>query len=230
MKSRFILGLTAMVLLSGCYCKWVQRGYSSVRELKAIHDYKICPDNQTVEGSFLPITIYTGDPFYTHLKFQQNDTSYIISNINYNYNKILGIRGETFLKLGSYPGPLLGIGLDYSRNNFTAQYFTVMHQVHEQQTQKIQQQRLSLNLNLVTWLKTRMMGYISFQKGREWTKREIQSEFSQYNFEDKKSIRTKNWRIGYGFQFYFRPGLAFNLEFGYGGGAFVKTGICWWII
>lgn len=230
MKTRFTLGLTAMVLLSSCYCKWVQRGYSSVRELKAIHDYKICPDNKTTGNKFFPITVYTGDPFYSPIKFQQSDTTHIINKITYSYNKNFGIRGETFFKLGTYPGPLLGVGIDYSRNNFSANYITTIHQVQEEQTQNIQQQRLSLNLNLVTWLTNNMMGYICFQKGGEWTKREIQSEFTQYNYQDKKSIKNKNWRIGYGFQFYFRPGLAFNLEIGYGGGAFIKTGICWWVL
>lgn len=228
MRTRFILGLTVMVLLSGCYCKWVKRGYSSVRELKAIHDYKICPDDAT-GGKTIPLTIYSGDPFYTQLNFQLNDSSFITSDIKFQHKNLIGIRGETFLKLGSYPGPLLGVGLDYDRNNFTAEYSTSIHHLEEKQIQNIQQQRLSLSLNLVTWLKSRMMGYFSFQKGREWTKREIQSNFTQYNYSDKKFYAQKNFRIAYGFLFFFRPGIAFNLELGYGNGTFLKAGITAWV-
>lgn len=134
---------------------------------------------------------------------------------------------ETYFKLGAFPGPLLGIGLDYSRGAYSTHYYTHIHYVLETQTQTVQQQRLHLSLNLVTWTRERMMGYLAFRPGIEGTKRKIVSDFPQYNSNGKYKGKF-NFRIAYGFQFYLRPGIALHLEGGYGGGSFVQGGVSWW--
>jgi len=230
MKQSMAISLVGILLLSGCYCKKYIRGYSSVRELKVARSYTICYQPPGMkDGKSVLTTVYTSDSYFQYYYFRKKESEGIVSDINFNTNGCYGARLETYWKLGNFPGPLLGIGIDYSQNKFSADYYTSIHKIHEYQTQNIQQQRLLLSFNYVTWIRDRMMGYVSLQPGCEWTKQNIQSEFTKYNL-NKSASGIFNLRLAYGFQYYFRPAMAFNLELGYSGGSFLRGGICFWLI
>lgn len=150
-----------------------------------------------------------------------------MGRINYTDEYNFGVRGETFFYTGTYPGPLLGIGLDYSGNYFTAGYTAVNGYAV---TRQEKQQRLLLSFNLVTWIKKRMMGSLSFQPGLQLTNENMYYDLYPQKTMQKQHRYSFSCRIGYGFQFYISKRLAVNLETGIGGGSFVRGGLSFWLI
>jgi hypothetical protein len=230
MAKQFTCMLMCIVVLTGCYCEHFSSGTSSVRFLRGNKAFTICYQPPPLEdGKKVLVTAYAGDPYLQQLNFRKREGDHIPSDITYTPHGLFGLRAESFFYTGSFPGPLLGMGVDYSFNRFSADYTTLRNKLPEKQEQDVKQQRLNFSINFVTWIRPRMMGYITAQPGCEWTKKKIESEFTQFNFTDKAWIGKFNYRVGYGFQFYIRPLLEFNLELGYGGGAFVKGGIGLWV-
>lgn len=228
MKTISLFSIGAALLFSGCYCEHYAT-YSSVRHLEGTRSWDICHIPPALEkGKSTLLTPYYGDAKSTAYQFGKSDTNHITSDFDFRSDGIFGLQMRKYLILGKFPGPLLGLGMNYSRNEFAANYYMVKHLISEYQNFSATQQRFHFTFDLVTWLRPQFMGYFNFAAGNVWTKRKIDSEFSQYDFEDKKFVRDFDWRISYGMQFYLRPTIALQLDLGYGGGSFVRAGVGWW--
>ena len=225
---RFILLFSLVPFLAGCFCKQYTTGNSSVRFLTSFHRYTLCYDMHG-DGKKVLATAYTTDPLFEKIKFDKNEAIAPITGITFTNQGLFGARMESFFKLGAYPGPLLGVGLDYSHSKFTGAYNSAGNKTIQYHMQTVNRERLNLSLNLVTWIRARMLGYITLQPGGEWTKRKLVSDFPQYNFTDRHYTGKMNYRIGYGFHFYLLPTVEFNFELGYGAGAFVRGGVGVWV-
>jgi len=131
---------------------------------------------------------------------------------------------ESFLKLGEFPGPLLGMGIDYSKN-----YLMMFLSTGDKQTSPIlhliDAHRANIALSYVTLIRPRLMGYISLQGGAWWYRQKTGTHLIHV-IDWKRSL---NLRLGYGFQFYLTRNIEMNLEVGYGAGSFVKGGIGVWV-
>ena len=226
MKKRLLILIGILPILTGCYCKKYYAGTSSARFL---HGYKaryICYDPPGIaDGKSVLATVYTADNFYAH-RFLNNERDKIMSDINFSNQYFVGLRAETFFKIGDFPGPLLGIGLDFSHNTYTANFYSNSYRIPHNETQILNQNRFNISLNYVTWIRDRMMGYICWQGGYEVSKNNINAQdIAIINTTSKKF----NGRFGYGFQLYFKKAIAINVEAGYGGGAFIRGGISCWV-
>lgn len=229
MKKPFLFAFSIMIL-TGCYCKKYFNQNSSVRFLRGNHAFTICYQAPGFgDGKKVLSTAYTADPYFARQAFPKNLVGITHSQITYTSKALVGLRMETFFQIGNFPGPLLGIGFDYSRNQVTGNYTTPIHRVETMQNHQLQQQRILLSFNGVTWIRHRMMGYFSFQPGCEWSKQKITSNLQNIKSVNKNYEAQFTARFGYGFQFYIRPLVAFNLELGYGAGAYLRAGIGVWL-
>ncbi len=225
MKNNLLIATGIMLLLSGCYCQKYTRGYSSVRFLKASQPKLLCYDPPGMRnGKTVVATIYTGDNAFVRKQAYSQNTN--ATEINFSSSGLIGLRAEQFYKLGPFPGPLLGIGIDYSRNAFETNYTIPVNKFTIEQKLSTKQQRVNLSFNFVTFIRERAMAYIVMQPGCEFSK---QSILTQNHLSTKYNTTTFNWRLGYGFQYYFRPLIAINLEAGYGAGAYIRAGISCWV-
>ncbi len=229
MKTISLFSIGAALLFSGCYCEHYAT-YSSVRHLEGTRSWDICHLPPALEkGKSTMLTPFYGDTKLTAYQFGMSDTNKITTETDYKSDGIFGLQMRRYFILGKFPGPLLGIGMNYSRNDFTANYYTVKHFIHEHQDFSAKQQRFHFTLDWVTWLRPQFMGSFNFAVGKVWSKRKIDSEFAQYDYEDKKAVSNFDWRISYGLQFYLKPTLALQLDLGYGGGSLARVGVNWWV-
>ncbi|MFI5204034.1 MAG: hypothetical protein ACHQF2_06010 [Flavobacteriales bacterium] len=174
-------------------------------------------------------TAYIADPFFERERFERNADLSVLE-IAYKQNLLCGARVESFLELNGFPGPLLGIGIDYSHATMHVDYTTIINKNPYQQKQFIQTHRTQLSFNYVTWIRPHMLGYIGLQPGCVFSKSAVDSENAQYSYRDSNFNTRFSGRISYGFQFYFMRLTAVNIEFGYGSGAFVRAGLSLWVL
>lgn len=226
MKNTLHLAVGMALLLSSCYCTRYYNQTSSARYLRGNKAFTICYEPPgMVHGKTVPVTIYTADNAFAHRALDTKNKN-IVGDITYENKGLVGVCAEVFYKLRPFPGPLLGIGLDYSRNAFTGKYFTHDAKMKVNEKQTVNQQRINLSFNYVTLIRNKLMGYIALQPGYVFTKYNTLVN-DHLNYRSNKS--TVSARLGYGFQYYVRPLVALNLEAGYGAGAYVRAGICCWM-
>jgi hypothetical protein len=226
-RSVFILNLFAL-LLSSCYCIEQTRGKSSVRNLTVVRSKTLC-DYRSDNGKSIPVTLYYGDPFYQKIDIRFHSNEHITSDLGYKSKGIIGLRMEKYVPLPFLPGPVLGLGLDYSHHNYSTEYYVIDHFQHYEKKNSVSQNRLLLSLNFITLVRYYSIGYFTLQGGKVWDNSSIEKDFMNAIGYEKEKTSKVDYRIGYGMQFLIRPTVALNLEIGYGGGAFFRGGISWWV-
>jgi hypothetical protein len=227
MRNNFNIGASIMFLFASCYCNTCYNQNSSARYLRGNKSFTVCYDPPG-EGKTIMFTAYTADNAFARNDFKSH-TKTVYSDLTIKHKPLFGLRAETFYKLGTFPCPLLGIGLDYSRNTFEATYLTQDLKALKNEKQNINQQRLNLSLNYVTWIRPKMMGYISMQPGFQYERNVLHTQYGSNDFTGITNHTRFNFRLGYGLQLYFLHLVAFNVEAGYGAGAYFRAGISCWL-
>lgn len=226
-RSIFIL-ISAVFLFSGCYCIEQTRGKSSVRNLTVVRSKTLC-DYHSGNGKSIPVTFYYGDPLYQKLDLHFHSNEHITSDLGYKSKGLMGLRIEKYLSLPFLPGPVLGLGLDYSHHNYSTEYYVVDNFQNFEKENSVSLNRLLFSMNFITLVRYYSIGYFTLQGGKSWNNSSIKKDFMNTIGYEKEKTSKFDYRIGYGMQFFIRPTVALNLEVGYGGGAFFRGGISWWV-
>lgn len=218
----------AMILLCSCYCKHFYNKESSVRFLRGSKVYTICYDPPGLkDGKRVVLTGYTTDTYYNKKEFSNNNGDDSISPLLYEPRIPLGLRAESYWALGSFPCPILGIGVDFSFHSFDFSFKVQNNGSNVEIYNKVKQQQLLLNLDYVTWINEGYMGYINFQPGHQWQQNNKTSLLTPNNTTTGNKTKL-NLRVGYGIQYYIKRGIAFTIEAGYGAGAYFRGGVSVW--
>ena len=214
--------------ICSCYC---YKQSTSVRDFEKSSSYSLCEYEGNGDGKSVPLNLYYGDPIYSNLHFEKLDSpGKVISRIQNQSPGVLGVRFEKFIPAFNLPIAILGLGLDYSKNNYSGEYFTIINSLMgEEQKMLVKSKRLLFSLSMLTLVKPKTIGYFTLQPGWQWNKYEVKSSIDQFVHIEKFQKDKFNFRIGYGFQFYLNGPFAFTIEAGYGGGTFFRGGICWWV-
>ena len=148
---------------------------------------------------------------------------------DYQLNSIgqFGIRTEKYFPSIITSHAVLGVGIDYSQGYHDLTYHTIGSQYKTDYT--IQNHRTMLSLNHMTWVRGRIVGYLTLQGG-------ISQIIKKYSIEDPiiESLKSSEpvefaYRVGYGFQYYPAGLWGFSIEGGYGDGTYIRAGMFWWI-
>ncbi|HYG52457.1 MAG TPA: hypothetical protein VD905_16210 [Flavobacteriales bacterium] len=222
MAKQFTVVSVVVGLLSGCYCRTYYNQNSSVRFLRGSKSFTICSHLGT-GGNTVLATAYVGDPYLQQLKFIYKNNS--IADPGFSSTGAYGLRMEKLI-----PGPVItAMGADYSYNQFDVTYKNMLSSGAGQYTQTVWQHRAAVSWNILTFIEGRTVGYLALRTGTEWSKNKWETQYTQFNRQDKSWNMQFDWRVGYGLQYYLRPLIHLNLELGYGGGAFVKGGVGIWV-
>jgi hypothetical protein len=89
--------------------------------------------------------------------------------------------------------------------------------------------RIMAGINLMTMVQGRMIGYITLQGGYNSVRGKMISTGPNASYELRTGSPGFDYRAGFGLQYYLGPYIAAVAEGGYGGGAYCRTGICYWI-
>jgi len=223
MKPRLYSIILLFPILSSCYCFHKVTGESSVKNLTTYRSYSIC-DSCPGKGKVFSLTPYFGFPSTDLQRLQNGNSLDVLTEYNSKTSNIIGVRGEYWMKPGNFfPFRIIGLGLDYSFNksqlnssidNFTTQSITRQYN-----------QRLLGCINVMTLVKRHWIGYTTLQLGVNFQK----TTFSQNDFYSVRNSQLFAYRIGYGIQFYPNLPIGITLEAGYGAGAYVRTGLTFWV-
>lgn len=218
--------------LTGCYCfnKTVP-DVSSIRRLSTSKPSPLCDSwGGSCEGrrSFL-LNAYYGFPIMNSMKtdyiskyVDPTATDYTLST-----KGLFGVRMEKYIGTFITPYAVLGLGIDYSQAFINIQY-TDLNATYTNQYDLINHRTL-LSINYMTLVNRNTIGYLTFQGGISQIKRKFSSDNT--NLPNSKVLEPAkfDYRIGYGFQYYPVGPWGIAIEGGYGGGAYVKVGLFFWV-
>jgi len=159
----------------------------------------------------------------------KNINSYCTNN-NISANEInafgpLGLRIEKYVTpFNIIPETILGLGIDYSRSNTQLLFPNISNKNNKL---NITHNRLLLSANLMTFVSRRCVGYTTAQGGFDFTGTKKSRNDSAFPSSELYNSNAFEYRLGYGFQYYFYKLFAFTGEIGYGGGAYFRSGVSW---
>lgn len=218
------------MLISGCYCrKIVVEGSSHPRWLRNSSgdtSYVLCFGGSK---NFV-VTPYYGFPSSIENELEKSYTSPSVSNFNFDTKGQVGIRGEYFVSPGFVPFRVLGLGLDYSYAKTFNSYVQSDGNDSYQHAFALRSNRIVFSANLYTLI-TRfgLYGYTTMQGGVNLIDKTYTGNAPSFQFTDRFQASNFEYRLGYGFQYFFAYPVGISLEGGYGGGAYIRTGISVWL-
>jgi hypothetical protein len=212
---RHILFWMIVVVLAGCGAQEEISG-SSVRFLRGAKHGLTC-GNQYLLGK-PTVTAYIGDALYNKRRYEKQNS---FPEVKYVAKADYGLRVETYRRRKA-------LGIDYSENRITSYYPAMMSTQSSTAKQTQFQYRVNLSFNYFYILRMRTMFYAGVQTGFEFTRRNVWIEnIETYIWQDNYSPAV-NARVCTGVYFRITRSLRLNLEAGYGGGAFIKSGVSLW--
>lgn len=174
-----------------------------------------------------PILSAKSTSLNTYYGFSSLDRIDLINDYTANGNNIVatntlglyGLRMERWVAPSSkFPFRIIGLGVDYSFNQTKMTYTSGTASSNVLDVNLLSHHVLG-NVNVITFIRNRMIGYVTIQGGVISQKNSLVSQQQSLIFD---------YRLGYGIQYYLKNNFGFTLEGGYKGGAFVKTGIVFW--
>jgi hypothetical protein len=213
--------------LTSCYCFHNVSGRSSVRDLETTKSFSLC-DHWAGDGKTTSATPYYGFPStdrLEHLKLREKISGDEMSITSETFG-VAGINAHHWIAPGKFfPFRILGVGMDYSynQNKITLADPYIEPEIHYQTNQ-----RIMMSANLMTLVKRRLIGYGTLQGGLLHQRNSESSEIlsNELGSGFKASFA---YRAGYGIQYYPSKYFGINLEAGYGGGAYVRAGLIFWV-
>lgn len=223
---RLIIIILLLPILTGCYCFKTIPTTSSIRHLRTSKTSSLCDDWIGGGGRSVQVNAYYGFPSTVKNNY---DKAYDIDLVeNYEFSTIgqFGLRAEKYLPSFVTPFRVLGVGIDYSQAYVNLQY-TNLNGTQETVCD-FTHYRAMLSINHMTWVKRRLIGYLTFQGGINMVKRKSISGDPNFQFQNVFNPVNFAYRGGYGFQYYLKGPWAVSIEGGYAGGAYVRVGfLCW---
>ncbi|MBL1281556.1 MAG: hypothetical protein COA33_014870 [Fluviicola sp.] len=219
--SNYIITVILISTLTSCYCFHKVAGKSSVRDLTVAKSFdlcKICPGR----GKVVSLTPYYGYPSTDLYQLKRESTS--TSSYTLNSLGTFGLRGEYWVAPGQFfPFRIIGLGIDYSYSKSSISYNYT--DVYELRSTERRSHRILGSINVMTLVKKQWIGYITSQIGVN-LQRTDQIAFDYFATEKNKLV---DYRFGYGLQFYPKIPVGISIEAGYGGGAYLKAGLTFWL-
>ena len=214
------------ILCLGCFCESVVSS-GNVRRVNDAKGYSIC-NNHPGKGLANEVTPYFGFIMVDSTQVLQRFQS--MQNIS---GQIQGFRQYGISLNRSFVSPLYGmpviqLGIDYSFDDFRVNAMDANHEFTGLSFEN-QRHRIALNFNHYYLFRSRLIGYFSFQYGAERLMTQPRNE-SSTPFElvewDRNWI--SNYRVGTGLRLFFNGPFGVSIEGGYGGGAYLRTGLFVW--
>lgn len=230
MLNKTIIYFFLLSLLSSCYCrKMVIEGSSHPRWLRnASGDttYTLCFGGSKA----FVVTPYYGFPSSIENELEKTYSTPTVADFKFETKGQFGIRGEYFISPGFVPYRVLGLGLDYSFAKTSNSYSQTIGSDNFENAFDINSNRLVLSANLYTLI-TRygLYGYTTMQGGFNFVEKQYSGNNPNFHFTDRYRSMNFEYRLGYGFQYFFAYPVGISLEGGYGGGAYIRIGISVWI-
>ena len=220
--------LLLLISLNGCYCFYKIYGEASPRYLESPPPFSLC-SQWSGEGKSMQTNIYYGFPSTMKKEYTNFYTGDSTISHDFHSPGQLGLRLEKYIAPGKIPFCIVGLGLDFSisslKLNYTERwnYFNCENEINSVHS------RMMGSINVMTLVQDRCIGYVSLQGGYNFVNNSYHSSIAAYPFRDIYRPGRFEYRIAYGLQFYSSSLLGLNVECGYGGGAYIRTGICYWI-
>lgn len=228
----FLAILCLPMLLGSCYCfNKTGPSESSIRHLRTSKPAPPCrlecgggPNSRSYQlnGYYgVPKTVAVRDSYINNYT-DSNTADYSLSSIGQ-----FGIRFERYMGSFITNFPVLGLGIDYSQAYSTFNNTPINSTYGSQYN--LTHHRAMLSLNHMTWVRSKMIGYLTLQGGIGLVQRNFSSDDPLLQNSKATESPTFAYRVGYGFQFYMPGPWGIALEGGYGGGAYGRVGLFWWI-
>lgn len=151
------------------------------------------------------------------------------SDFKFKTNGLFGLRAETHISPGFVPYKVLGIGIDYSFTRINTSFSEIVNFQTVKNNLNFDANRILLSANLYTLVtRYRLLGYISLQGGLTQISKRYLGNAVSFKFSDPLENKSFDYRIGYGFQYFLNSNLGLDIEGGYGGGAYLRTGVTIW--
>ena len=214
------LFLSASLLLHGCYC-FRPSAHENVRFPFTTTDSPFC--NWDGKGTFnMQVHAYYGSPNTDRVDIA-NAYAGTIQSIH--TKGLAGIRAETYISpfhLSQYA--IMGVGADYSRSVNNLRYAasgttTDVHYVNN---------RIMTSVNLILLVQGYFIGYTTMQGGYNFTSSRYKTNDPSFLLKYSHHDPRFDYRVGYGLEYYFGPYFGAVAEGGYNGGAYARTGLCYW--
>lgn len=224
---RISIYIILLVVLSSCYCfNEAVTIAPEPRELNRRHEGYKCID-WGGKGKSFQMNSYYGFPSSIKLRNtlkNWTNTTADFTKHDYKTTGQFGLRVEKYLPSFIVPFRVLGVGFDYAYGQHTID----LSAQGESSSFAIQNHRMMVSVNHMTFVQGSFIGYASLQSGVN--KLSYIKENDMLSLEGNNQVERLDFafRIGYGLQYYFKNSLALTLEMGYGDGAYLRAGFVWW--
>lgn len=230
MLMRSIIFISLLSLFSSCYCrKIIIEGSSHPRWLRNSSgdtSYVLCFGG----SKKFVVTPYYGFPSSIKNELEKSYRTSGVTDFNFDTKGQVGIRCEYYVSPGFVPFRVLGLGLDYSYAKTFNSFVQSDGNKNYQHTFDLRSNRIVFSANLYTLI-TRfgLYGYTTMQCGVNLVDKTYSGDAYSFQFKDRFQSSNFEYRVGYGFQYFFAYPVGISFEGGYGGGAYVRTGISLWL-
>lgn len=223
-----IISIAVSFLQSSCYC-FLESTPANVRYMNKHNYFPLC-EPWAIDGYNMQANAYYGFPNIDLNDYKDKYEPYAPAGFDRSAALgIFGFRLEKYVSpFGIIPNCILGLGLDYSFSRSDLEFKSVVSGSDYNNRLSFINNRCLFSMNLMTMVKGNWIGYTTLQGGLLFTRPISTGNDPYFAFNKSKSSSTFNYRIGYGFQRYLNNRFALTLEGGYGGGAYFKTGFCYW--
>lgn len=226
-KTLLSLPILLLFILSSCYCFTKRYTPPSIKYLDGVKSYSLC-DTYPGKGISTRGSLYYGAPSTDYLAYSKSYNTASTQSFDFSTHGEFGGRFERYFRV-AMPIPLLGIGVDYSYagigvdleqiengNLYTSRLASFHH-------------RINLSVNYIVLVKKHSIGYFIGQIGLEHTNTFESSNNPNFSSIELFPKNALNYRVGYGYEYYFRERTFLGIEGGYGGGGYIRIGIGTWL-
>lgn len=226
-----VLACSVIFILSSCYCTeviYVARNGAHPRWLGNI---KFRPVHALCfgEGKNYQAHLFTGYPSDIRSNLEDHYVTNSSSNFDHSYKGLYGARVERYISPGFVPYHVLGVGLEYSFSKNELSFNTQETTTNYSNELTYLANRFVLSANLITLITRKgLIGYVTIQSGLVNYSRVYSGTNIGFNPTDAYAGNLFDYRVGYGFQRFFKSGIGVHLEGGYGGGAYGRIGLSMW--
>lgn len=226
--SKCLYLLCIVLFTTSCFCFQESGGYGSVRTLNIKKTFTLC-DAWSSDGHTVQLNGYCGFPSSDENRFLKKTS--IDKSLEYSFktNGLYGFRIEKYICPPDFSYSILGIGLDLSQANLEYRYLDTVNGIRNFNELIFRNNRAMLSLNMMTLVKGRFIGYATIQGGLGFVSDKTEPEKSGSKSIKNLKSPVFSSRIGYGIQYYSKRLFGLTFEVGYGGGAYARAGVCYWI-
>lgn len=220
--TKYFFSFYILSFLTGCYC-FMEGSSENVQYLNGTKFHRSC--EWRADGLAKQVNVYYGIPSSDLNYYKENYIDKTASSSKINSFGPLGIRGEYYCSpFGIIPYSVMGLGFDYSYSKARLSY----NNTNYSNDLTFNNHRVMLSANLMTFARGDLISYFTLQGGCNFMNRKKNSSDPGFVFKESQRSPNFEYRIGQGFQYYLGNVYALVVEGGYGGGAYIRTGFCFW--